>query len=180
MSKRDVVAEFEDWVCCWYDSVVPCDLEIVWHGRIIVRIRDGKPIGYRTQLKLPLLWLLLLLLQLSVVEWCCWRRHHLLGRILWYLLLRSEEASHRRDPRVGPGNWVNEERVVYVPLRLRLLEVLLRQRSWRRIQWPTNHRHRTRRSWWLCLADIEEVSNQTSILVLLSVLLCLKSLLRQT
>ena len=48
------------------------------------------------------------------------------------------------------------------------------------IQWPTIHRRRTRHSGWLRLTDIEEVSNQTSILVLLSVLLCLKSLLRQT
>ena len=48
------------------------------------------------------------------------------------------------------------------------------------MQLPTVDRRRRRRSWLRCLADIEEVSNQTSVLVFLSVLLCLKSLLHET
>lgn len=178
MSKCwDVVLEIEDRAGKGYDGVVPCNLEVVWHWRIVIGEWDGKSVGYRTPLEGLLLWLLLLML-LGVVEGCCYWRHHRLGRVLWHLLLRAEDVRHHRVVRAGPVDRVDEERIVCVALRL--LEVLLLQGRWRPIQWPTIHCRRTSCSWLLRLADIEELSNQTSILVLLPVLLRLKSLLHET
>jgi hypothetical protein len=111
---RDVVAEIENWVRCRCYDVVSRDLEVVWEGRCVVHEWDSKPIRYWTSLEGLLL--------LNVVHGCCRRlRHHRLRLLLKYLLCLKEA----RELRGGPGYWVDEEMVVYVPLRC-LQELLLR------------------------------------------------------
>lgn len=72
----DVIAEIEDRAR-WYDGIVSCNLQVVWHGRIVVHEWDGEPVRDWA----PLEGLLLRLL-LGVLHRCSIRCHHRLRLLL--------------------------------------------------------------------------------------------------